>query len=640
MSGLANCDRNRFRAVLVAAAVAFAPHLFRLPPYVSAFLIVSWAYALGMQFRSWATPPRWLVAVLALSCLGMSVFAHSRADSQEGGVILLMCMLGLKAVESKSLRDVVALSFLSYFVVVTNLLYSESLGMTAYMFLSVVVVTAALRYLYAADSTPRTELRQSVILLLQALPLAIFLFVFFPRVQGALWGMRTTQPAGVTGFSETLEPGSVSELAQSGEVAFRVDFDGPVPPKETLYWRGQVLDSFDGQVWSRKLPFQVLPNVPQGGKKYTLTLEPHGKKWVFALDLPASVPRGLALGTGQVLEALIPLQIRVRYALAAAPGPAREEKPGAWAVSLPGGNPHSRELARSWAGRPPREITQEFLNLLHSSGFSYTLSPGAAPRRDEVDHFLFTSRQGYCEHYASAMAFVLRAAGVPTRIVVGYQGGEVNPLGGYLLVRQSDAHAWVEVWLDNGWERVDPTAVIAPQRLTVGAEAFAFQGQSILPPRGAEMLGKVGRFFRLGVDAANNSWNQWMLGFNYERQRSAWQNLGLQGGAGVWLVIIAGLGLFLALVIWLVLRRPMAQRDRVRELYARFLAASARLGVSAGKSEGPRTHLARLVQARPELAEAAGQIVNEYVALRYAGSKTDLDRLEEMVRAFARRSAC
>lgn len=188
MSGLANCDRNRFRAVLAAAAVAFVPHLFRLPPYVSAFLFLCWGYALGMQFRSWATPSRWLVAVVALSCLGMSVFAHSRADSQEGGVILLMCMLGLKAVESKSLRDVVALSFLSYFVVVTNLLYSESLGMTAYMFLSVVVVTAALRYLYAADSTPRTELRQSVILLLQALPLAVFLFVFFPRVQGALWG--------------------------------------------------------------------------------------------------------------------------------------------------------------------------------------------------------------------------------------------------------------------------------------------------------------------------------------------------------------------------------------------------------------------------------------------------------------------
>jgi transglutaminase-like putative cysteine protease len=475
-----------------------------------------------------------------------------------------------------------------------------------------------------------------VILLLQALPLAVLLFVFFPRLQGALWGMRTEQPEAVTGFSETLEPGSVSEVAQFDAVAFRVDFDGVVPPRETLYWRGQVLDDFDGQVWSRKLPFRVLANAPQGGEKYTLTLEPHGKKWVFALDLPASVPRGLTLGTGHILEAMIPLRIRVRYSLAVTPGPAREEQPGAWAVALPDGNPRSRELASAWAGRPPREIMQGFFNLLRAGDFIYTLSPGAAPRRDAVDHFLFTFRRGYCEHYASAMAFVLRAAGVPARIVVGYQGGEVNPLGGYLLVRQSDAHAWVEAWLDGAWERIDPTAVIAPQRLTIGPAAFVVQGRTILPPKGAEILNKVGRFFRLGLDAANNSWNQWMLGFNYERQRGLWQRLGFGAGGGIRLLVIAGLGLVLVAAMRSAFRRP-ARRDRVRELYARFLAVSARLGVAAKKNEGPRAHLARLVRAHPDLAEAAEGIVDEYVALRYAETKTNPDRLKELVRAFARR---
>lgn len=641
MNGITGCDRGRFRAVLAAAAIAFAPHLFHISPFVSVFLFSAWGYALGMQFRSWPTPPRWLLVVLALYCLGMVFSAYGRSFGEDAGVTLLMLMLGLKAVESKSLRDVLALSFLSYFVVVTNVLYSESLPMTAYMFFSVAAVTGALAYLHSGDASPCPALRRGMKILLQALPLAIFLFIFFPRLQGVLWGVYNDRGKGVSGFSDTLDPGSVSDLALSGEVAFRVDFAGPVPPVETLYWRGQVLDSFDGRVWSRKRPFRPVESVPGNkGSEYTVTLEPHSGKWIFALDLPAPVSRrGITLGEGQVLEAQIPLRFRVRYTMAVAPGPDRSAPPGAWAVKLPGGNPRSRDLARQWAGKPAREAVGAFLRLLREGDFSYTLSPGATGENDIVDHFLFASRTGYCEHYASAMAFVMRAAGIPARIVVGYQGGEVNPMGGYLLVRQSEAHAWVEVWMDGGWERVDPTSVIAPQRLTGGSGQFAPRAEGLLPAGGLKMFSSVFRFFRLGWDAANNSWNQWMLGFNYERQRGLWERLGLSSGSmgRVIAAVALGFGIFLTAVTWNSLRRPASRRDRTRELYLRFLSACAALGVPATRSDGPLTHLARFTARHPHLAEAAEPVVREYVALRYAGAERGEDLLEELVRAFTRR---
>jgi len=643
-------DKRRFSVSLLALSLAFIPHLARVPLFVSGFVCASWGYALGMQYRGWPVLARWLRAMLALACLALVLFTYGRSFGRDAGVALLSLMLGLKAVESKSVRDLLALLFLAYFVVVTNVLYSQSLVMSAYMFFSVMAVTAALVHLHSGESRMLPDLRRGTMLLVQALPLALLLFVFFPRLQGALWGVHDERDEGVSGFSETLEPGSVSELSLSEEVAFRVDFPGTIPERDDLYWRGLVLDSFDGFKWFRDIPFEPAEKkesgVPEGLLQYALTLEPHNKEWVFALDLPVLAPRGTLLRSDQTLVSLRLIRSRVRYELASAPAMHDSSLPGERWTALPeDGNPRARDLARQWkdAGYGPQEMVSAALDLFRAGGFVYSLRPGGL-EGDIIDQFLFVTRQGYCEHYASAMAFMLRAAGVPVRVVVGYQGGEQNPLGGYLIVRQADAHAWVEVWLGDRWTRVDPTSVVAPQRLTSGAQSLAPQGQGGLMPEGAHVLRRMGRFFQLGWDSANNSWNQWVLGFSHERQRGLWERLGFDpttsAGAGKLAGVLAlGLGTVLGSIFWLMLRSRRVPPDRIVLVYARFCRKLENLGLPRGLAEGPLAFVRRIERERPDLGPAARGIVDAYVGLRYRGRGGDVEALERLVGEFTRRKA-
>jgi len=623
-------DKRRFSVTLLALALAFAPHLPRVPVFVGVFVFLAWGYALGMQYRGWPVPPRWLRVVLALGCLALVLATFGRSFGRDAGVALLSLMLGLKAVESKSVRDMLALLFLAYFVVVTNVLYSQTLVMSAYMFFSVMAVTAALVHLHSGESRILPDLRRGGLLLVQALPLALLLFVFFPRLQGALWGVHDERDEGVSGFSETLEPGSVAGLSLSRAVAFRVDFPGPIPERENLYWRGLVLDSFNGRTWFRDQPFELAEpgtaRLSQQAVAYSLTLEPHNREWVFALDLPVSAPRGTVLRSDHTLASMRMVGSRVRYELLSIPAPEPTPLPGPKWTALPGdGNPRSRDLARQWldSGLSPAEMVGAALGLFRDGGFVYSLRPGAMDV-DIVDQFLFATRQGYCEHYASAMAFLLRAAGVPVRVVVGYQGGEENPMGGYLIVRQSDAHAWVEVWMDGRWLRVDPTSVVAPQRLVTGVESFVPQGQGVLLPEGVRALRRVGRFFQLGWDAANNSWNQWVLGFSHERQRGLWERLGIdpttRAGAGKLAAFLAaGLCLTLGAAFAVMLRSRQGERDQVALLYGRFCRKLAAIGLARKPAEGPHDYAGRIGRQRPDLGQAARDVIDAYVALRYRG---------------------
>jgi transglutaminase-like putative cysteine protease len=637
-------DKRRFSVTLLALALAFAPHLPRVPVFVGVFVFLAWGYALGMQYRGWPVPPRWLRAILALACLALVLSTYGRSFGRDAGVALLSLMLGLKAVESKSVRDMLALLFLAYFVVVTNVLYSQTLVMSAYMFFSVMAVTAALVHLHSGEPRLLPDLRRGGLLLGQALPLALILFVFFPRLQGALWGVHDERDEGVSGFSDTLEPGSVAALSLSREVAFRVDFPGAIPGRDSLYWRGLVLDSFDGVTWFRDLPFDLVPPrtdaLPAQSVFYTLTMEPHNREWVFALDLPVLAPRGTVLRSDQTLASLRMVRSRVRYELAAVQAPRLSPVPGpAWTALPESGNPKARALAGEWknAGLSPGEMVAAALTLFREGGFVYSLRPGAADE-DIVDQFLFATRLGYCEHYSSAMAFLLRAAGVPVRVVVGYQGGEENPMGGYLIVRQSDAHAWVEVWMDGRWLRVDPTSVVAPQRLVTGVESFVPQGQGGVLPEGVQALRKVGRFFQWGWDAANNSWNQWVLGFSHERQRNLWERLGIdpatRAGAGKLAGVLAvGLCIILGGVFGFMLRSRRGERDQVVFLYGRFCRKLAKLGLVRGLAEGPRDFARRIGRQRPELDPAVRSIVDAYVDLRYSG-RGDLAAFKRLIDEF------
>ncbi len=632
-----NHDKRRFVVVLGAVAVAFAPHLAHVPLFVSLFVGAAWGYALAMQFRGWPVPPRWMRAVLALVCLVLVLATHGRTFGRDAGVSLLALMLGLKPLESKSARDLLALLFLAYFVVVTNVLYAQTLPMSAYMLGCVTLITGALVHLHSGRTELLPDLRRGGALLAQALPLAALLFIFFPRLPGALWGVHDPRDEGVSGFSDSLEPGSVAGLSLSRAVAFRVDFPGPMPDKADLYWRGLVLDSFDGRRWFRRdiargeqegLARAVLPG---DRVAYTVTLEPHNTRWLFALDVPIVPPENTVLGPEYTVETARPVRSRIRYDLISSlRTPAGSSRPDARWTELPSaGNARSRDLARQWksAGYSAREMVATALNMFAHEGFAYTLRPGPA-EGDLVDHFLFETRQGYCEHFASALTFLLRAAGVPTRVVVGYQGGERNPMGGYLMVRQSEAHAWVEVWIENeGWTRVDPTSVVAPLRIAQGQSAVLPLEPSVLPEEGLALVRAIGSFARLGWDATNNAWNQWVLDFSFERQRGLWDRFGLDAwsarGAGV-LAMVLGIGIAAILgVVFVVLLRPDRRRiDRVQAAYARFCRKLARLGLPRHPAEGPAALARRVGRERPDLLPLVRAITDAYVGLRYAGRES------------------
>lgn len=642
-------DRRHFAVVLGALAVAFAPHVLHVQWVISLIAALAWGYAVGIHFQGWPVPPRWLRASVALSCLALVLALHGRSFGRDAGVALLSLMLGLKVVESRSRRDLLVLLFLAYFVVVTNVLYAQTLVMSLYMLTCMLGVTTALVHLHAGEFSLGPDLRRGAVLLGQALPLAVVLFVFFPRLHGALWGVHDVRDDGVSGFSETVEPGSISELALSNEVAFRVDFSTELPGREELYWRGMVLDHFDGRAWSRQQPVvkvdQSAEFFAEGGVAYAVTLEAHKNRWIFALDLPTRTPRGTVLSSEHTVESLRMIQSRARYELFSVPGPGREEPPiPVWTILPESGNLQARALGRQWReqGLDASAVREALLTMLRSQGFRYSLRPETMDG-DSVDQFLFTTRSGYCEHFASAMAFVLRAAGIPARVVVGYQGGERNPMGGYLIVRQSDAHAWVELWTGEFWERVDPTTVVAPQRLTLGGQAFAPQTPGgVLPPDGLRWARQTARFFQLGWDAANNSWNQWVLGFSHERQRGLWDLLGIKplttGGAGkLALVLLAGLSAVLGAVTWSLSRRRPREMDRAQAAYERFCAHLARQGLSRAVAEGPLDYAQRIVRNAPQREVQVRAVVDAYVAARYQDQEPAVERLEQLVRVFTRR---
>lgn len=641
-------DKHKLRVLLLALAVAYAPHIIHISWIISVLLALTWIYSLGIHYLGWPRCHPWLLHILAVGAAVLALKLYGGTFGPDAGVSLLSLMLGLKAVESKAHRDLLALAFLAYFIIVTNVLYSESLAMSLYMVFSVFVVTTALIYVHAPQQNIQSTGRTGGLLLLQALPLAVFLFIFFPRLQGALWGIGQPHDQGVVGFSDTLEPGSMAALSVSANMAFRVDFADTMPERHQLYWRGQVLDSFDGRIWSRQQPLALVHQPqkvqPQDMLDYTLTLEAHEGHWVFALDLPLAAPMGTMISADYLLRSHRPIRSRTSYELSAFLGFGLDQQVGAWALELPEqGNPLARDLAQNWQEQnlAPRQILDQALNFFKEHDFVYTLEPGTLGEHI-ADEFLFATQSGYCEHYASALAFLLRAAGVPTRVVTGYQGGEVNPLGDYLMVRQADAHAWVEVWLDGFWERVDPTMIIAPLRLETGAGSFRPTPQGFFAPQRIKIVRHLGRYWQWSWDMVNNSWNQWVLGFSYEQQQRFWQYFGMDPKTkkGAWtLFAVLGLGLavLLYVTLWVLLRARTKPRDQVRVAFRRLGQLLTPLGLGPMAGEGPVAYAQRIGQQRPDLAPAVQAIVDEYVALRYGQKQGDSKKLQDLVRTLARR---
>jgi len=452
-----------------------------------------------------------------------------------------------------------------------------------------------------------------------------------------------------------MTPGAVAELALSDEVAFRVSFAGAPPPSEALYWRGPVLGRFDGRSWSRdqaaELPVNTADLEYRGQPvDYTISLEPHGRPWILALDMPAGpFPEGTLLNRQFQLVATRPVNERQAYSLRSYTDYRSRRLLSAslrqHLTHVPEqSNPRSQALARAWhqQSADDRQFITRVLAMFRQQPFVYTLSPLPLDMRHPTDDFLFNTREGFCEYFASAFALMVRSAGIPARVVTGYQGGEINRLGQYLIVRQSSAHAWVEVWLeDTGWTRVDPTAAVAPERVRRGLSEALRAGDPL--PGGLLRSNRFLSDLRMAWDAVNAGWHHWVLGYGPRLQMELLAGLGLHAPSALQLVLaitVASLVLLGLMTLWLTHRYRPRTADQALLLYRRFQSRLLAAGLPAAAHEGPRDLASRIGRLRPDLAEQVAAISEAYISARYRadGDGRALSRLSQSVRHFRPRA--
>ena len=624
--------------LLAGLALVVAPHTQRLPWWLNLIALVVFTWRMYLAWGERALPNKWLLVLFVFGGLIGVYLTYRTIFGRDSGVALLVLFLSLKLLEMHHQRDAIVLVLLSYFLALTNFFYSQTLPTAGLMLASTLLNTASLVNFAGPGRTLQANLRTAGTLLLQAGPVMLLLFLLFPRVQGPLWGLPQDAYSGVTGLSDSMSPGAISRLSQSDAIAFRVKFQDEVPPRAQLYWRGPVFWHFDGRTW--------LPGVTRtyseikfeaSGKPYDyeVTLEPHNYNWLFALELGARLPPDSRVTPDYVLLARSPVRNRLRYDMrsytsfsAGSADDADELRPG---LKLPAGsNPRARRLAQQWAAELPSDaaIARKALSYFSEEGFVYTLEPPLLGRHS-VDEFLFGSKRGFCEHYASSFVFLMRAAGLPARVVTGYQGGEMNPVDQYMVVRQSDAHAWAEVWLrGRGWVRFDPTAAVSPVRVESGVAA-AVPATDPLPLMARTTLYWL-RELRYNWDALANKWNQLVLGYNPERQRQFLSSMGMNEPSweDMALTLFWGVGGLLALLTAWLLRR-MRTADPVQRLWLRFCAKLGKQGCPRALHEGPADFIARTAERFPDSAERIRAIGAHYIALRY-GAQADARLLAEL----------
>jgi transglutaminase-like putative cysteine protease len=640
---------EQLAGTFVCLGLALAAHFGSLPVWVFVTVAVSGGLRLMLARRGRAAPPpgvRLGVAALAIALL----FLQFRTfNGLSAGTALLALMVGLKLLETDSRRDIYIITLSIYFVSASALLESDSFWLLAYLIGVCWLSTATLLRLTTAVPLPdwRRCLRYSGRILSQALPLALVFWLFFPRLSGPLWHIPDDGHTAASGLSDTMSPGDIDQLALSDEVAFRVRFAAAAPPPQERYWRGPVMHVFDGHTWSRSYSMRKPPPLEAQGPayRYTLSLEPHQHTWIFALDWPSQWDlAGGILTSDYTLMRRDPVSrpidvdatsyTRVQYS-----EPLSANLRGLDTRIAPNQNPRTAELAQILRSAHPDDLeyVRAVLAMFTQQPFYYTLTP---PKLGDnsVDAFLFDTKRGFCEHYASAFAVLMRAAGLPARVVTGYQGGTFNRFADYWIVRQSDAHAWDEVWIEGrGWLRVDPTSAIAPERVERGLDEAASADEPLTSrwQRRIPWLADT----RLRLDALRQLWRERILFFDQGSQQNLLERLRIPEPDGQKLVFVltAALAVVLCWLTWTVRREVLPTRkEPLIRAYSRLCAKLAAVGIPRATHEGPEDYAARVAQVRPDLKISVTALCRHYSRLRYAGaaSRVTVGQLDAAVRAF------
>jgi transglutaminase-like putative cysteine protease len=629
---------------LAALFFALAPHVQFLPVWITAAFVLFSGWRLLIERRRQALPSTWFRAFVAILCF-LGVFATYATISGVGpGSALLAIMAALKLLETRKRRDQFVLLFIAIFLVMSSLLREQYMWSLPYlMFALLLIMTAWLR----VSAVPETPLRRSFAtgsrLIVYAAPLAVAMWIFFPRIATPFWAVPMDTGTARSGLSDSMSPGDISSLSLSNAVAFRVRFDDVVPEPRDRYWRGVVLTVFNGRTWSQNDPYEGPRAYEQirgigDTVAYQITLEPTRQQWVFALDMPWKwdLPRTF-MGPQQQLARSRIVDQRIAYAaesyLAYRTEVDLTDRAQSWYRRLPAeSNTKTRDLARQMraAADSDAAFIDAVLRMFHEQEFFYTLEPPPLGR-DPVDEFLFDTRRGFCEHYASAFAVLMRAADIPARIVLGYQGGELNPMGGHMIVRQSDAHAWNEVWLpDRGWHRVDPTAAVAPDRIDAGVSGALLDGAAVA--WGLSAPSALIHRLTLTWDALNAKWNELILGYGPENQNRFMRWLGMDDPD--WrkmMLTLVGVvaGLITVISLLLMLRYKPPGRDRAAVLYARFVRKT---GVVPRVGESPVTFADRATTESSLPGDVIAKVTSTYLTARYGPpDKAALRRLEAAV---------
>ena len=648
--------RERRDTLFVLAVIGWTilPHVDHLAWWCSAITALILLWRAHLALHDGPLPGRWPVLAVMLLATGLTWWHERTLLGREAGVTMLVVLMGLKTLELRARRDALVVFFLGFFLALMQCLYSQSLLTALGMLVSSwgLLTAQVLSNMPVAKPTLWRAGAIAARSALLGLPLMVVLFVLFPRF-GPLWGLPQ-DAMGRTGLSGTLRMGGVAELANDESIAFRVRFDGAkvTPPAEALYFRGPVLTHFDGLEWFPSLagaigPRRGRPQPPElrllgAPLRYELLLEPIRLPLLPLLE--ATTERGGGDEGPDTLASQLPdwglwqgndlqwhtdrivgerLRIRTQAWLRFELGPDRASAALGEDLALPiGFNPRTiawaQQTRQSLPDADARTLVGAVLATIRQSPFVYTLQPGDYSGRDAIDDFWLARRQGFCEHFATAFVVVMRAMGVPARVVTGYQGAAPVDDDGWRVVRQSDAHAWAEYWQPgNGWIRADPTAAVAPDRVR--------NGRTLTAPRGL-MAGALNRVspemalrLRLAWELLDNRWNQWVMGYSRASQFRLLQSLGVPQPdwtdvARLLVGLLSSVAVAGAAWAWWDRRR----QDPWQRLHGRVVARLQRAGIPALLHHGPRSLATLLRLHRGAGADGAALALEALDSLRYA----------------------
>ena len=640
--------------VIASLSFAMAPQLIRMPIPVVVMTLLPLLWRIGAEIRGWKSLPALVRHGATALALLVLYFSHPSIAGRRAAVSLLTVMLALKLIESYRIRDARLIVSFSLFLCATQFMFGQGILMPVYGAVTVIFVLVALTQLHrneafiAFDETPSvgvslfSELGFSFRLLLLAIPVGISFFLFFPRWASPLWGIPETTLDSKTGLSDSMSPGNIQNLFMDDSPAFRVMFEDRIPRPSELYWRGPVFWNFDGETWrssfySKNLHAESQPDENDARWKYTVQLEPNERHWLFSLDYPATRPRHSRITVDFQILRRLPVTQLLQYSMVSDPvfvdTPELSLTLKKSALDLPrDSNPRTRKLIERWQreGLHGHAMVRRVLAHFNTEEFYYSLESPLLGWHS-VDEFLFDTRLGYCEHYASAFAVMMRMADIPSRIVTGYQGGWYNEIGQYLLVRQSDAHAWTEVWFaDEGWIRVDPTAAVSPLRIESGSLG------AIPAPRHFLDYNWL-RDVRNGVDIVQQRWNDWVIKFGADSQARMFSSFGLQRMTPSMLVIIlfVVIGLFSLILVPFILRvRGPGKKDPLRAAWLKFLQRLKAAGFETLASKGAIELAHSAALQLPRDAQSIHHIAVMYSRSRYSTTPPPLRELKDAIKDF------